>query len=185
MTPEQHRKLGAMGYFDSNKSKQDKNEIMSEMWDQYSEQAEKNLIKKTIQLIDNNPNLSQKGARKLLSVSDGSGNNVMESIYHNIDHDSLNKGEIMQELNEIRKSSKGSAEFFLEKEFGYDTPKMPENDAQRKAQQLINLFDEFNNEDETESEAHQRRLDYIQAKRIMNESIDNTIDTAIREMPKE
>ena len=185
MTPDQLKKLGAMGYFDSNKSKQDKQEIMSEMWDQYSEQAEKNLIKKTIQLIDNNPNLSQKGARKLLSVSDGSGNNVMESIYHNIDHDYLNKGEIMQELNEIRKSSKGSAEFFLEKEFGYDTPKMPKNDAQRKAQQLINLFDEQNNADETEAEAQQRRLDYIQAKRIMNESIDDTIDTAIREMPKE
>ncbi len=184
MTPDQLKKLGAMGYFDSNKSQIDKQEIMSEMWDQYSEQAEKNLIKKTIQLIDNNPNLSQKGARKLLSVSDGSGNNVMESIYHNIDHDS-NKGEIMQELNEIRKSSKGSAEFFLEKEFGYDTPKMPENDAQRKAHQLINLFDEFNNADETEAEAQQRRLDYIQAKRIMNESIDKTIDTAIREMPKE
>jgi hypothetical protein len=184
MTPEQHRKLGAMGYFDSNKSKIDKEDMENKLWDEYSEQSAKNLDKKTLQLIDNNPNLSQKGVKRLLSVSGIEGHNIEDSIYHNIDHGSSNKREIMNELNEIRKSSKDSAEFFLEKNFGYATPKMPENDAERKAHQLLNLFDEFN-EEETEPESIQRRVDYLQAKKILNESIDKTIDTAIREMPKE
>ena len=37
MTPDQLKKLGAMGYFDSNKSKIDKEDIMNKLWDNYSE----------------------------------------------------------------------------------------------------------------------------------------------------
>ena len=49
------------------------------------------------------------------------------------------------------------------------------------------MWDSFNRivEDDDEYDSNQKRVDFLQAKKILNESIDKTIDTAIREMPKE
>ena len=182
MTPEQHRKLGAMGYFDSNKSKIDKENIMNKLWDDYSEVTSRQMGSNTHRLIDETPRLSEQGARKLIDVSDNNAYNIEVSIDSNM-NSSFNKGEIMKELNEIRQETKDQAEYNLEQKFGYLETPHPKDKAERFAQKLWNFHEEINDDEEYDS--NQRRMDFLQAKKILNESIDKTIDTAIREMPKE
>jgi len=183
MTPDQLKKLGAMGYFDSNKSKIDKEDIMNKLWDNYSELTSRQMKNNTRRLIVETPRLSEQGARKLIDVSDNNAYGIEVSIDSNM-NSSFNKGEIMKELNEIRQATKDQAEYNLEERFGYGEPSHPKDNTERTAQKM---WDSFNRivEDDDDYDSNQKRVDFLQAKKILNESIDKTIDTAIREMPKE
>lgn len=145
--------------------------------DDYSEQMAKTLDRNTKQLVDNNTRLSEKGIRKLMIVSNDSGNNIEVSIDSNINFDSkLN--ELIHELDMIGKGTKDQAEYNLEKEFGYDVPNMPKSDAEHKVHKIIGVFDEMN--DDPNYDPNQKRVDYLEAKQIMNESINKTMDNAKR-----
>ena len=183
MNDEQRKKLGAMGYFDSNKSQIDKENIMNKLWDNYSELTSRQMENNTRRLIVETPRLSEQGARKLIDVSDNNAYNIEVSIDSNM-NSSFNKAEIMKKLNEIRQATKDQAEYNLEERFGYGEPSNPKDNTERTAQRFVDSFNRIVEDDE-EYDSNQKRVDFLQAKKILNESIDKTIDTAIREMPKE
>ena len=172
-----------MGYFDSNKSKIDKEDIMNKLWDNYSEVTSRQMKNNTRRLIVETPRLSEQGARKLIDVSDNNAYGIEVSIDSNM-NSSFNKGEIMKELNEIRQATKDQAEYNLEERFGYGEPSNPKDNTERTAQRFVDSFNRIV-EDDDDYDPNQKRVDFLQAKKILNESIDKTIDTAIREMPKE
>ena len=191
MTPEQHRKLGAMGYFKDNHNPQkelndqiriEKGDKYNELKDKYSEDFNAKTINYAKDLVQGS-GLNMQGIRYVKNVMDHEGENI-ELYLDNEDWSYIREKQgmsgIKKEMDRIKKEVTDNALFFLEKEFGYDDP-TPRRDS--KTNQFEGFFSEL--KDEELKDYTNRDIDYVKAKQIVKDSIEKSMSNAVKDLPVE